>query len=237
VVKERQKVDTSKNVVLLDHIKGLLFDLDGTLIDTDDVMGEGLARKLEPLAGLFPNRDPQPFARRLLVALENPLNYVALLMERFGLSRVMMLVADRLRRLKGLGTTGRNRLVPGAEEAIRGLAGTYRLGVVTTRTRADAEAFLHQHGLCGLFEAITTRSDVWRLKPHPSPVQRSVSMLGLSPGECCFVGDTELDVLAGKRAGVYSVGVLSGFGLREELERAGADLILPSVAEIPPLLS
>ena len=223
--------------ISLDHIRALLFDLDGTLIDTDEVMGEGLARKLAPIAGLFRNRDPQPFARKLLIALENPLNYAALLMERFGLGRFVMAIADRSRRLKGLGTRDRNRLVPGADEAVKELAGTYRLGIVTTRTRSDAEEFLRQYELRQLFEVITTRSDVWRLKPHPAPVLRSVNMLGLSPVECCFVGDTELDVLAGRRAGVYSIGVLSGFGMREELERAQADLILPSVAELPAYLS
>lgn len=124
-------------------------------------------------------------------------------------------------------------MVPGAKEVVERLASSHRLAVVTTRTRADAEVFLRQYELYDLFEGITTRSDVWRLKPHPAPVLRAVKMLGLTPPQCCFIGDTELDVLAGKRAGVFAVGVLSGFGERRELERAGADLILPSVAEIP----
>lgn len=216
-----------------DSITAFLFDLDGTLIDTDDVMGEGLARKLAPIAWLYPNRDPLPFARRLLIAVENPLNYLALLLERVGLSRVVMSVADSSRRLKGLGTRERNRMVPGAKEVVEQLANGHRLAVVTTRTRGDAEAFLREYELYDLFESITTRSDVWRLKPHPAPVLRALKALGLSPSQCCFVGDTELDVLAGKRAGVFAVGVLSGFGTRGELERAGADLILSSVAEIP----
>jgi len=224
---------TTRPNVFPESIRAFLFDLDGTLIDTDDVMGEGLARKLAPVAWLFPHRDPQPFARRALMALENPLNYTALLLERVGLSRVVMSVADRSRRLKGLGTRDKNRLVPGARAVLEQLAGTRRLAVVTTRTRADAEAFLLQHELRDLFETITTRSDVWRLKPHPAPVLRAVKLLGLPPSQCCFIGDTRLDVLAGKRAGVFAVGVLSGFGERDELERAGADLILSSVAEIP----
>jgi len=228
-----REVKTPKPNSFPDGIKAFLFDLDGTLIDTDNVMGEGLARKLAPIAWLFPNRDPQPFARRLLIAVENPLNYMALLLERVGLSRVVMSVADRSRGLKGLGTRERNRMVPGAKEVVERLARSHRLAVVTTRTRSDAGVFLRQYELYDLFEGITTRSDVWRLKPHPAPVLRAVKMLGLTPSQCCFIGDTELDVLAGKRAGVFAVGVLSGFGERRELERAGADLILPSVAEIP----
>ncbi len=51
-----------------------------------------------------------------------------------------------------------------------------------------------------------------------------------------MVGDTTLDMLAGKRAGAQTVGVLSGFGKREDLERSGADVILDSCAQLPAIL-
>jgi HAD superfamily hydrolase (TIGR01549 family) len=225
-------VTTTRASAPPNEVAALLFDLDGTLIDTDDVMGEGLARKLAPISWLFPKGDPQPFARWLLMALEIPLNYMAMTMEHLGLARIVMSVADRTRRLKGLGTRDRHRLVPGAREVIEELAARYRLAVVTTRARPDADAFLRAHDLYDLFEVITTRSDVWRLKPHPAPVLRTVDALGVAPAQCWFIGDTNLDVLAGKRAGVFAVGVLTGFGEKRELERAGADLVLLSVVEI-----
>ena len=64
------------------------------------------------------------------------------------------------------------------------------------------------------------------MKPHPEPVKTAAKLLGVPAGACLMIGDTINDILAARRAGAYAIGVLSGFGERRELERAGADLIL-----------
>ncbi|MCD4738271.1 MAG: HAD-IA family hydrolase, partial [Anaerolineae bacterium] len=71
-----------------------------------------------------------------------------------------------------------------------------------------------------------------RLKPHAEPVLYAAHELGLSPAQCVLVGDTPVDILSAKRAGAWRVGVLCGFGERPELERCGANLILPSTADL-----
>ena len=60
--------------------------------------------------------------------------------------------------------------------------------------------------------------------------------MGLEPQECVMIGDTTVDIRAGKAAGAQTVGVLCGFGDEKELRRAGADLILPSTADLAQVL-
>jgi len=59
----------------------------------------------------------------------------------------------------------------------------------------------------------------------------------VAPENCLMIGDTTVDIRAGKSAGAQTIGVLSGFGERSELVRAGADLILPDVNHLPALFA
>jgi len=210
--------------------KAILFDLDGTLIETDNRWAETLAQKLRWLERLIPRVDAQALARHLVMGIESPANYVMSALEHVGIGSSFFGLADRVRAAKGLATRGESELVAGSIELLEALRGRYLLAVVTTRARPEAEAFVRQAGLQTLFPTVITRQDVIRMKPHPEPVLKAAKRLGVSPGDCAMVGDTTADVRAAKRAGAYAIAVLSGFGVRGELEKAGADLILPRAA-------
>jgi HAD superfamily hydrolase (TIGR01509 family) len=213
-------------------VEAFLFDLDGTLLDSDDEAVAKTARRLERL-GI---RHAQRRARRLVMAAETPANTLLTGLDLLGLDESVMGLADRLNHLQAHRTPENFQMVPGVDLALHSLHGRYRLGVVTTRGRRDAERFLAQFELRPLFEVVITRESTLRLKPHPAPVLRAVRELGLSPGRCVMVGDTTVDVRSARRAGAFAVAVLCGFGEQDKLERAGADLILPSPAEIPSAL-
>ncbi len=215
-----------------DTLRALLFDLDGTLLDSDDEGVEALARWLARLGV----RDARHRARRIVMRAETPVNALMTALDVVGLDGLVLGASAWLRRVRSVRTAPRFRLVPGADDALRLLASRYRLGVVTTRGRKDARAFLEAFGLSDRFEVVVTRESTWRLKPHPSPVRHAVRLLGLPPEACAMVGDTPVDMRAARRAGVWAVGVLCGFGERDELERAGAHLILPSPADLPAAL-
>jgi pyrophosphatase PpaX len=212
--------------------RALLFDLDGTLIDTDDAFIETWAGRLEKWSRVFGGGDPRPLLRRAVLAAERPVNAAVSLLDAVGLDDDVFSIGDRLRQVRGFRTRDRFLPVDGVVETIRALHSSYRLGVVTTRSRTDALAFLGQFGLQHLIEAVTTREDTRRLKPHPEPIQHTVSSLGLSPSQCVMVGDTAVDVASAKRAGTFAVGVLCGFGERKDLVEAGADLILGNTSEL-----
>jgi len=149
-----------------------------------------------------------------------------------GLDDEVLDLGDRLRRLKGERTPDNFKIVAGAAKALRALDGRYRLGIVTTRGQRDAETFLVQYQLADLFEVVVTRESTPRIKPHPQPVQHATKMMGISPEHCVMVGDTKVDIEAAKKAGARAIGVLCGFGERDELEASGADLIINSIAEL-----
>jgi HAD superfamily hydrolase (TIGR01549 family) len=209
-------------------IDALFFDLDGTLLDSDDQIVEKLARRMVRL-GL---RDPRRAARRLVMLLETPANALMTALDVLGLDDSLTHVTDRFRRWRGLRTSANFCLIDGTEDALRTLSDRYRLAVVTTRGRRDAAAFLVRFGLADLFGPVVTRESTWRLKPHPAPVLHAAQALGLPPERCAMVGDTTVDVRAARRAGAWAVALLCGFGEREELEQAGAHLVLNSPVEL-----
>jgi len=224
--------DSSSFLEVKARLKAIFFDLDGTLIDTDDAVLEALADRLKRFSGLFPQRNPRRFLRRAMLAAEGPVNHVVTLLDTVGLDDNLFSMGDRLRRLRGMAVQGRFVAVEGVVEMIHALSGSYDVGIITTRSRRDASAFLQQFRLERVFQIVVTREDTRRLKPHPEPIYCAVDLLGLSPAECAMVGDTVVDIRSAKAAGSYAIGVLCGFGEREELGTAGADLILEGTAQL-----
>ncbi len=212
-------------------LDALLFDLDGTILDSDDEGVEALARWLERLRV----RNARHRARRIVMRLETPANALTTVLDTVGLDAPLLGLGERLRHRKNR-PAPRFQIVPGTQEALRRLTPRYRLAVVTTRGRRDACAFLEDFGLSDPFELVVTRESTWRLKPHAAPIRYAVQQLGLPPDRCAMVGDTPVDMRSARKAGVWAIGVLCGFGERDELERAGAHLILDSPAQLPEVL-
>lgn len=216
-------------------VEAILFDLDGTLIDTDDQAVASLARRLTPLARFYPF-DPTSLARRLVMWAETPGNALVTLFDMVGVDDNVFAIGDTLRRWRGLHSRYDLPLVPGVEAALHALSRRYRLAIVTTRGQRDAGAFLARHSLSHLFHPVITRESSRRLKPHPAPIRVAAQKLGLPPHRCAMVGDTTADVRSARAAGAWAVAVLSGFGERDELERAGAHVVLESVAQLGEVL-
>jgi phosphoglycolate phosphatase-like HAD superfamily hydrolase len=214
------------------EIDAILFDLDGTLIETDDEAVDGLARRLRALRWCLPGRDPARAARSILMACETPANRILGLLDRLGLDDELFGLGDRLRRMRGVHTVNNFRPVDGIGETLRDLHRRYHLAIVTTRSHQEAEAFLAQQELTDLVRVVIGRDDTWRLKPHPSPVRHAAQKLGVPEERCLMVGDTTVDIQAARAAGAYSAGVLCGFGDRQELERAGANRIFAATSDL-----
>ncbi|MBM3188078.1 MAG: HAD-IA family hydrolase [Chloroflexi bacterium] len=212
--------------IIPDDLEAILFDLDGTLVETDNRWAGIFAERLAPAHLLFPRLDVDAWGRWLVTAIEIPGNYAISIVERLGLGPVFQGLTDRVRRSKGLATRGAALAIEGSDELLRALDGRYRLGVVTTRARPEALAFIRRMRWERYFAVVVTRQDVFRMKPHPAPVRKATALLGVSPRRCVLVGDTTMDMRAARRAGAVAVGVLTGLAERRELERAGAQLIL-----------
>jgi phosphoglycolate phosphatase len=215
------------------QLEAILFDLDGTLINTDDAAVARLARRLKPLLGRRAHRT----ARWVTMKSETPGNALITLLDLVNLDEPLMGLTDKLRRRRGVYPAPEFSLIPGVSDLMLGLNGRYRSALVTTRSRYHIERFLERFPEeTAVFGASCGLQDTRRLKPHPSPVQLAAKRLDVPVEKCLMVGDTTVDVKAARRAGAWSIGVLCGFGEREELERAGAHLILDSTADLRKLL-
>lgn len=127
-------------------------------------------------------------------------------------------------------------LLPGARAALRRLAGSFELGLVTSGDRARVRRQLRRFGLTTLFSAQVCNEDVGRRKPHPAPLRLALRRLGVAPEVSVYVGDAPEDIEMARRAGVRAVGVLGPFPTHRRLRAARADALLDSIAELPRLL-
>ncbi len=220
----------------LSRIRAILFDLDGTLADTDDMLVQHLANLLRPLSFLFPNYNHQTSARRIIMSAEGFINWIHSLLGRLGLDEAAAPVVDYFHRLRGEESPGHLMLIPGIDAMLESLHSRYPLAIVTARNHRSAHAFLKQHRLLSYFQVVTCAQTCSRTKPHPMPILWAARQLNIPSASCLMVGDSANDIRAGGAAGAQTVGVLCGFGQRAELNRSGANLILDSTADLADLL-
>jgi N-acetyl-D-muramate 6-phosphate phosphatase len=216
----------------IQRIKALCFDVDGTLSDTDDYYAEKIVR-------FFPRflfRDPAHTARRLIMWVESPGNALLGFADRIGIDDEMVAVIDWLNRHRKR-PPKKYLIVPGVEEMFKEMQGRYPMSVVSARDENSTMRFLTQFDLCKYFEVIVTGLSAPHTKPYPDPILLAAEKMGVRPEECLMIGDTTVDMRAGKTAGAQTVGVLCGFGEEPELRQLGADLILKSTADLPALFS
>ena len=220
----------------LARIRLICFDVDGTLRDTDDQFVHSLEGWLRPARLLFRGRDARPFARWLVMKSETPGSLLLGLPDRLGLDAPLARLGDLVYNL-GLGKTEtRFLIVKGVRAMLAALCLQYPLAVVSARGERTTLAFLSQSGLQGYFQQIVTGQTCRYTKPYPHPILYAAQSMGVAPETVLMVGDTTVDIRAGKAAGAQTVGVLCGFGQEAELRREGADLILPSTPDLLPAL-
>ncbi len=219
-----------------ERIRAICFDVDGTLSDTDNLWVEKFARMLLPLRFAFPRREVRPFARWAVMAAESPGNLLFTLLDWAHLDDDLARLFNAIARRRGGRQPKTYLAIPGVHELLQALHGRYAMSVVSARDEAGTLGFLEACGLQGFFSHIASSQTCEYTKPFPHPVRWAVERMGFAPHEALMVGDTTVDIRAGKAAGTQTVGVLCGFGSEGELRRAGADLILPSTADLAGVL-
>jgi HAD superfamily hydrolase (TIGR01662 family) len=111
------------------------------------------------------------------------------------------------------------------------------LGLATAARGKWIQHVLERHDVARCFGAVVTHADVVARKPAPDLLLECLSRLGSTSERSMYVGDSPIDIIAAKAAGVRSVGVLSGASDRAALEEEGPELILEHVGELPAVLN
>lgn len=219
----------------LSIIQAICFDVDGTLSDTDDLYVEKLVQSLRPWRFLFPKRDPTRLARRIIMEVEAPGNFLIGLTDRIGLDDEIHAVVDHLARRTHTHSR-ETKIVPGVREMLDELSRRYPLAVVSARDERTTRTFLEAFDLIPFFKCLATALTCEHTKPFPDPIIWAARQMGVPAQACLMVGDTTVDIRAGRKAGAQTAGVLCGFGERIELERNHADMILQTTSELSGVL-
>jgi HAD superfamily hydrolase (TIGR01549 family) len=232
------KILTGKKIMPLnpEKIHAICFDMDGTLSDSDDVMVARFFRLLKPFDFLFPRRQTARIARRLVMAIEAPANFLMGVPDIFGLDEPIAWLIDLIYRKVEQKPKKNFMLVSGVKEMLAELSRRYPLAVVSARDACITSAFLEQFELLPYFSCIATAQTCKHTKPFPDPILWAAREMEVSPESCLMVGDTTVDMRAARAAGAQKLGVLCGFGERHELQKAGADMILTTTSELVQVL-
>lgn len=218
------------------RIHALCFDVDGTLSDTDDRYMQKMAGWLHPIRFLLPKRDCLKFARKMVMATETPATLCFGIPDRLGLDKGISKMGDYFYRRKLKQREAPFTLIPGIMGMLESLYTQYPLSIVTARGQRSTDIFIDQFNLRHRFKAIASAHTCRHTKPYPDPIIWAAKQMGLPTQACLMIGDTTVDILAGRAAGAQTVGVLCGFGTRDELLESGADLILENTAELTKIL-
>jgi phosphoglycolate phosphatase-like HAD superfamily hydrolase len=108
----------------------------------------------------------------------------------------------------------------------------YCLGIVTSGSRMRVWRELSNLDLAGMFKAVICSEDVLNKKPHPEGLESAMRQLDKRPEECCFVGDSPDDMEMGKRAGIQTIGMLSGYPSSKKLAEAHPDFCFECIAQL-----
>ncbi len=203
----------------------VLFDLDGTLIDSIDLI-------VDSYQYAFRTHGLTPLSREEIVdGIGTPL--VAVFKRFTDDPTVIDQWIATYREFNLANHDTMVRAFPGAVEMVRSIRGAgRRLGLVTSKNVSGANRGLALVGLDGVMEVIVGSDTVTRHKPDPEPVVRALEQLGATPDEAVFIGDSHHDVESGRAAGVRTIAVCWGPVSRDRLRAAGADLLCTTPAEV-----
>ncbi len=204
----------------------VLFDLDGTLVDSLRDIAAAANAALAPFGrGPYPlsrvRRSVGGGAKRLLSLLSDDR------LSDHDLDRAVNRFLDYYRAHLTTFTTP----FPGIEHVLAALRSCPKI-VVSNKPAVLVEGVLEALGLRRSFIAVHGGDSFPRKKPDPLPLVEAIRPFGIAPEACLMVGDSPADVLAGQRAGTHTCAVLYGLSRPEALERLRPDCLIRSPAEL-----
>jgi pyrophosphatase PpaX len=208
----------------------VLFDLDGTLIDSVDLIVDSY-HHVHSVHGL-----PARSRDEILAGLGTPLRIVFGNITEDAIQIDAWIATYRAYNLAH--HDARIHAYPGAVDLVHRLrAAGLRLGLVTSKNRLGAARGLNLVGLGDTMEVIVGADDVTHPKPHAEPVERALAQLQMPAETCLFVGDSHHDINSGRSAGVWTAGVTWGPFSREHLEMVAPDYYCDTPAELLEIVS
>ncbi len=206
--------------------KTILFDLDGTLIDSTDAILECFRHSFKEL-----NFDFQGSDEDIKNEIGYPLDimYANLLVDKELIWDFVDCYKKEYRKVSQTKTS----LLPNAIESIILASKFARLGIVTTKTTKFTIPLLEHLGIMKYFETIIGRQEVKNPKPHSEPILKALENMKLKPNKNVFmIGDTKLDIIAANNSGINAIAVLCGYGKEKELINFTDNIVTDSLEAV-----
>ena len=222
-------MEKEKPVFDFSRVKALLFDVDGTLSDSDDRMVEVISHKLAFLKRFISEEKLLKFSRRFVHFAEGPGNLALETADWLTLDHLIAKYLDR-QEMKSNHPAEHFPMIPGIVPMLDELLPEYPFAIVTARNEITTRNFLSHNNLEPYFPHVISSQTCQRTKPFADPLLHAAEILDVPIENCLMFGDTVTDVRAAKAAGAQSLSVLCGFGQEKDLRRAGTQKILPTTS-------
>ena len=207
--------------MVYNKIKTLLFDWDGTLVDSAHLGLAAFEKTFDELG--------VPFAHAVYEATYSPNWYSTY--EALGLQKEHWKVADELW-IRHYGEQSAP-LIEGVGETLHTLRDKgYQLAVVTSGSRSRVSREVEQSVLREAFAVVICNEDIVNKKPHPEGLECAIRSIDVAPSQCAYVGDAPEDIEMGRRANVMTIGVRSAYPSSSRVLSAKPDLYLERLAEL-----
>jgi len=215
------------------RLEGVIFDMDGLLLDTETLAMKGL----EIAAVEMGVEAPEPFLHAMIGVPADRCR--VLVAERFGESFPTIRFLERASlHMEGLIEKGALKLKRGALELLGHLEMlAIPKAVATSSSRAKADRHLRRVGILDRFDAIVTRDEVERGKPHPDLYLRAAKEIGVAPANCLALEDSYNGIRSASAAGVAVIMVPDLLAPTDEMRAKCATIVADLLAVLPLIAS
>jgi phosphoglycolate phosphatase len=215
-------------IIVLVQSELVIFDLDGTLVDSRLDLANAVNRVLVDLG------QPSLAVEQIVAFVGNGVD--RLLVRALADPTLVEVARPLFERHYGEALLVHTRPFPGVDTLVRNLGARRTLAVATNKPGPWARAIVSGLGWAEAIPHVVGGGDVARLKPAPDMVEQLLDRTGCSRAEAVMVGDMEVDLEAARAAGLRCIGVSWGLAGRERLQAAGPQRIVDSAAELDRLL-
>lgn len=216
---------------VLQNVEALLFDVDGTLVDSSEAIIDTIEKVLASKGRAY-EKD------RIIGMIGLPLEDIFRVFTPDLSDKEIWNLVREYREYYLTHHLENTRIDPSTIILLRKFKDKgFKLGITTGKYREPVYDMLEHFGILELFDTVVTGYEVKRHKPAPDIVIEAARRLGIDPKRCAVIGDSPLDIQAGKRAGSFTIGLLSKTCTRRQMEKEKPDYLITHLDKLQDMFS